>query len=201
MREAHRPPQFAQRAPALLCFLHGFGEAAPLALQPALTLHGPLSPGNPAEARESMIVLAPQLPAAGDTWHLYADAVRELAQAVAHDNACDPARLYLTGFSYGGNGVFDLALAQSQLWAACWAVDPTRVPPRRIPAPVFVSIGNCARGQLDLYIERLGLAPATDRPHGAHLWKDEGLDHVATAASAYRDPAIYRWLKNQRRAP
>jgi len=139
-----RPAQgLSQRAPALLCFLHGFGEAAPLELETALTLHGPLRTGNPEDViTRMMVVVAPQLPAAGDTWQRYADGVREIAQSVAERNACDPTRLYLTGFSYGGNGVFDLALAQPDLWAAFWPVDPTRVPPRKIPAPVFLSLGR-----------------------------------------------------------
>ncbi|HET7363635.1 MAG TPA: prolyl oligopeptidase family serine peptidase [Burkholderiales bacterium] len=74
--------------------------------------------------RREFIVLAPQLPRAGDLWHRYADDVRALVADVCAKQAVDAARLYLTGFSYGGNGVFDLGLAQPDLWAALWAVDP-----------------------------------------------------------------------------
>ena len=47
---------------------------------------------------------APQLPLAGDHWYLHADAVAELVARVGEDEQADPARLYLTGFSFGGNG-------------------------------------------------------------------------------------------------
>ena len=38
--------------------------------------------------------------------------MRELVQLLRREHALDEARIYLTGFSYGGNGVFDLALAR-----------------------------------------------------------------------------------------
>jgi predicted peptidase len=212
MREARPTPASLQRPPPLLCFLHGLGEAAPLEIQTAMSLHGPLREGNPEDMIDRMVVLAPQLPEAGDHWHRYADAVRGLVLSMTDRGGCDPARLYLTGFSYGGNGAFDLAIAHPELWAAFWAVDPTRVPVQEIRAPVFVSFGDIARAQAQLYIKRLGLAPSNSDAAfaedvtvearaglGTHLWKDDGLDHVATARSAYRDAAIYRWLLNQRR--
>ena len=52
--------------------------------------------------------------------------MREVIAAVCAQRAVDTGRLYLTGFSYGANDVFDLALAQPDLWAALSAVDPTR---------------------------------------------------------------------------
>ena len=55
--------------------------------------------------------MAPQLPIAGDHWREQADAVAALVDAVTVERGADAARTYLTGFSFGGNGVFDLALA------------------------------------------------------------------------------------------
>jgi hypothetical protein len=49
------------------------------------------------------------------------------------------------------------------------------------------------------FIERLGLAPATDPP-GDRVYVDQGMDHVGTAALAYKDARIYRWLV-ERRSP
>src|ERR671937_1806994 len=111
-----------QRAPLpLLCFLHGYGEAAPLPLEKAMCLHGPLNARSASIATSDFVVLAPQLPRAGDIWHRYADDVSDAVRDVCARHAVDKERLYLTGFSYAGNGVFDLALEQPDLWVALWA--------------------------------------------------------------------------------
>ena len=135
--------------------MHGYGNA-----------HSALA------ARRDFIVLAPQLPRAGDLWLRYADDVREVLAEVCAGHAVDEARMYLTGFSRGGNGVFDLALTQPDLWAALWAVDPTRVP-REAPArPLWLSVG-----EVDKWI-----------------WADDGKDHVGSARAAYGDERVYSWL-------
>ena len=67
------PPGAAGAGPRpVLCFLHGYDEGAPMEIHRALTLHGPLRPGNPPVVRERFIVVAPQLPLRGDLWHRYA---------------------------------------------------------------------------------------------------------------------------------
>src|SRR3954468_16051834 len=62
----------------LLCFLHGYGEAAPMAIDRALRRHRPLAASAAALARREFIILAPQLPIAGDLWGRHADRVRTL---------------------------------------------------------------------------------------------------------------------------
>jgi hypothetical protein len=178
----------------LLCFLHGYDEAAPVDVVEGVTRHGPLRPGSAARARSDFIVVAPQLPSAGDVWHRYADAVREIVDGVLELAGGDPARAYLTGFSFGGNGVFDLALAQPDRWAALWAVDPTRVPRADAGRPAWLSIGSAARHQTDGFVAALGLRSAVDRTDGDRLYLDEQQDHVGSATRAYRDERIYRWL-------
>ena len=178
----------------LLCFLHGYDEAAPIDIVEGVTRHGPLRPGSAARARSDFIVVAPQLPRAGDVWHRYADAVAEIVDGVMELAGGDPARAYLTGFSYGGNGVFDLALAQPDRWAALWAVDPTRVPRAGVGRPVWLSIGNAARYQTDDFVATLGLRSAADGIEGDRIYLDERQDHVGSATRAYRDERIYRWL-------
>jgi predicted peptidase len=179
----------------LLCFLHGYDEGAPVDIIDALTRHGPLREGNPREWIDRFVIVAPQLPVRGDLWRRYAAAVREIVLAEAWRYRCDVTRLYLTGFSFGANGVFDLALEQPDLWSAAWAVDPTRVPPRALEIPVWVSIGQASRHQASAFVRRLGLAEAmqgTDR-----IWIDEGADHVGTARRAYRNLRAYEWLLRQ----
>jgi pimeloyl-ACP methyl ester carboxylesterase len=178
----------------LLCFLHGYAEAAPMDIREALTLHGPLNPANPQRVTETFIVIAPQLPFPGDRWFRYADEVMAIAEAVREREGGDATRTYLSGFSFGGNGVFDLALLQPDSWAALWAVDPTRVPKSDLHAPVWLSLGEVSRQSRDDFIGALHLEPAGKDLGGDRLYLDEGYNHVGSAASAYRDERIYSWL-------
>lgn len=178
----------------LLCFLHGRDEAAPADPLDALTRFGPLSPGAPAEWVNRFLVVAPQLPRAGDLWHEQAQAVRSLVLRLQAEYGTDPARRYLTGFSYGGNGVFDLALEQPGFWAALWAVDPTRHPRRPLAEPVWLSIGPCVRLHEQAFIASLQSQPAGNDRLASRIHLDEGDDHTGCAERAYADARIYGWL-------
>ena len=183
----------------LLCFLHGHDEAAPMAIDRALTLHGPLRAESLPRTQDRFIIVAPQLRVAGDHWHRYAEAVRQIVLAVQATHGGDPRRTYLTGFSFGGNGVLDLARAQPELWAALWAVDPTRVPPPGLAQPLWLSIGEVARPRRAGFIHTLGLRDADATASGDRLYTDHGEDHVGSATSAYQDERIYAWLLARRR--
>ncbi|AKJ29383.1 alpha/beta hydrolase-fold protein [Caldimonas brevitalea] len=184
----------AGRRHPLLCFLHGYDEGAPMPLRQALTLHGPLAAASAAVARSDFIVMAPQLPTRGDHWWRHGDAVRELLARVQQQHGADPRRTYLTGFSFGGNGVFDLALQQPGVWAALWAVDPTRVPRRDPGLPVWLSSGEISRHQQRAFVQRLDLVAPQEGAAGARIYVDQGQDHVGTARLAYQNDRIYRWL-------
>lgn len=175
----------------LLVFLHGYDEGAPTPLEEGLTRHGPLRNGNPPGVRERFMILAPQLPVSGDVWHRYADDVQALVTTTCDRLGGDRRRAYLTGFSFGGNGVFDLALLQKELWAALWAVDPTRVPRQPIAAPVWLSAGEVTRYQERAFTEALHLG---NSPKTRRVYDDRGDDHVGAARRAYADEAIYDWL-------
>lgn len=177
----------------VLCFLHGLDEGPPSDIYSGITAHGPLRPGSSALATSEFIVVAPQLPARGDLWRFHTDAVCEMVAWLHSTYDADRNRTYLTGFSFGGNGVFDVALHAPALWAALWPVDPTRVPESDPGLPVWFSSGEASRRNADRFMERLRLqshgTPADDR-----IYQDEGLDHVGTATSAYRCDYIYEWL-------
>jgi len=199
------PPRL-ERGAALLCFLHGRGEAQPLDTITAMTMHGPLNVDSAIDAdglAMPFVVVAPQLPIAGDHWHEQADRVLDLVRQIEACYATDPARRYLTGFSFGGNGVFDFAHRQPGDWAALWPVDPTRIPEPDLVAPLWLSIGSSARPVMASTTARLGstaLVPqATEALAGStrvHL--DQGEGHVETAQKAYADVRIYRWLWRHR---
>ncbi len=131
----------ADQSPPLLCFLNGYGEGPPLDIFNALRRHGPVRSLNPSTYKDRFVIVGPQLPVRGDLWNRYADTVRQIVLDEAKRFACDLRRLYLTGFSFGRNGVFDLSLAQTGTWAALWPVDLTRVPTKSITIPIWLSLG------------------------------------------------------------
>ncbi|HST61211.1 MAG TPA: hypothetical protein VLK84_21085 [Longimicrobium sp.] len=175
----------------LLCFLHGYDEGAPLPIHQGLTRHGPLAPSASARATAEFVVVAAQMPARGDLWHRHAAGVREIVRQVQAEHGADADRTFLTGFSFGGNGVFDLA--REGPWAALWPVDPTRVPPADPGLPVWLSSGEISRRAERAFIQRLRLEPPAGEP-GDRVYVDEGHDHVGTARLAYGDDRIYTWL-------
>ena len=182
----------------VLCFLHGYDEGAPAQIEEALTRHGPLKPGNPSILLESFIVVAPQMPVRGDLWQLHADQVLEIVAQVRRRCGGDPCRTYLTGFSFGANGVFDLVLHQPEEWAALWAVDPTRVPVCDSGHPIWLSIGILARSRTNDFRTTLKLNAFQKNSEQDRILMDEGADHVGSATLAYRDERIYSWLLSKR---
>jgi predicted peptidase len=183
-----------------ICFLHGYGEAADrLPIDDALTRHGPLKSCNPKRVIDDFIIIAPQLPIAGDNWHKFPEVVKHIVSSVRKEFNGDSHRTYLTGFSYGGNGVIDLASTQQNFWAAYWPVDPPKVAPKDLGKPVWLSVGSAARRGTAEQIRKLNLEEPKIKfldQYGVYL--DEGLDHVGSAKSAYSDPRIYEWLLTKR---
>ena len=160
----------------------------------ALTRHGPLRSLKPSTYKDRFVILAPQLPVRGDLWYRHADTVRQIVLDEAKNFACDLRRLYLTGFSFGGNGVFDLSFGQTAMWAALWPVDPTRVPTEAITIPIWLSLGEISRLQARSFIHKLALESAETTSVADRVWSDAGEDHVGTATQAYKDERVYRWL-------
>lgn len=182
----------------VLCFLHGYDEAAPLPIEQGVRRHGPLSPTAAAVATTLFMVVAPQLPQRGDLWYRYADAVKSIVQGVQAERGGDPERTYLTGFSFGANGVFDLALSQPEIWRALWPVDPTRVPKEVPEPPVWLASGEISRRNAQAFTDRLRLSHVAGGEPSDRVYVDYDLDHVGTAARAYGDERIYRWLLEHR---
>jgi hypothetical protein len=178
-------------------FLHGLDEAAPLAIESALTRHGPLRAESRALVVDRFVVIAPQLPIAGDRWIEQREPLGRIAASIDRFGG-DRARLFLAGFSYGGNGVLDVALAMPEPWAALWAVDPTRPPSSPPGRPLWLSIGGLARRRRDEFLGATGARAIADDdafvPQDVNVALDQGEDHVGCATSAFSDGRIYAWL-------
>ena len=199
LRALLRLPTTADSSPRpLLCFLHGHGEAAPLDIEAALTLHGPLHAQAPRDWLDRFIVLAPQLPVPGDIWHLHAAEVVALADRVAKQHGSATAPRYLSGFSFGGNGVFDLAMRHAEAWNALWSVDPTRPPDPAMRQPTWLSAGDRVRRKQAEFFTKLRSKPASDSERvdqmGDRVHLDQGHDHIESSHVAFADRRIYEWL-------
>ncbi len=186
----------------VLCFLHGYDEGAPVPIRKGLARHGPLKSSSSPVAVSEFIVVAPQLPFRGDLWHSYVLEVSAILEGIRKDHYGDESRFYLTGFSFGGNGVFDLAAQKPDFWAALWAVDPTRIPRKDPGRPVWLSSGQASRRQERGFVRRLGLkSPGKELLSEYRIYEDQGVDRVATATLAYSNDLIYEWLLAKRLHP
>jgi predicted peptidase len=186
----------------LLVFLHGYDEGSPTSLLDGATRHGPLSRSADlaVEPGHDFIILAPQLPHCGDSWLRHARDVRAVIEEVLERHPADRSRVYVTGFSFGGNGVLDLAPRLTDCAAALWAVDPTRVPSLDTALPLWLSAGQLTRRQEHSFVRALQLRSVEDASAADRIYVDEGHDHVGTATSAYSDRRIYDWLLARRRS-
>lgn len=108
--------------PAIL-FLHGGGEVGTDGLKPTEVGLGPAVRAR--EATFPFLVVFPQAtarsPVSFACWYpSQPDGARALAilEQVQRDYRIDPRRVYLTGISVGGNGVWHLAAAYPDRWAA-----------------------------------------------------------------------------------
>jgi poly(3-hydroxybutyrate) depolymerase len=200
LRAVLRLPAAPSTSPRpLLCFLHGHGEAAPMDIEAALTLHGPLHPQAPRDRLDRFIVLAPQLPIAGDIWHRHADDLLALVERVTTQHGSAHSPRYLCGFSFGGNGVFDLAMLQPEAWSALWSVDPTRPPDPAMTQPTWLSIGDRVRRREAEFFANLRSKPADDGLEADRVHLDQHQDHVESARLAFADSRIYDWLLSRER--
>lgn len=184
-----------------LVFLHGNGEAAPKPIEQALTLWGPLRPGNPAIASEKFLVVAPQLPARskGDHWGSHAGDIQEIVDTIVARGEADPKRLYLTGFSYGANGVFRVVGQQKNRWAAIWPVDPPGMFPSYFGRPIWLWYGSQFWNANETNRATLNLAAVNEdvAKSSALYTANPALAHTPIAVAAYGEARVYEWLLQQ----
>ena len=116
-----KPPRGKQRKWPLLLFLHGSGErGSDLEL---VKRHGPPKLIEQGKGFE-FVVVSPQCPA-GEDWST--DMLNALLDEIIATYSVDENHIYATGLSMGGTGVWDLAIAFPDRFAAiapvCGKVD------------------------------------------------------------------------------
>jgi predicted peptidase len=195
----------------ILCFLHGAGEAAinqgthskepfPQFIDKLFAHRSPPWQASEMKAHANrFLVISPQLEGRR-RWEL-SDAgwVDDLVYDTLRYHRGDRGRLILTGFSYGGEGVFQLASASALAWRTLWAVDPAlqRVPPLpEAGVRVWVHYGNDQPGktEMEAFAANLGLQKWTGAPNARRVVTKLDADHPGTCAAAYAEAHVYEWL-------
>ena len=178
----------------LVLFLHGAGErGTDNAAQLTQGVGAFLTP----EAMREMpcVLVAPQCPVEG--W--WSGEMLENALALAEQSAleyrCDPGRLYITGLSMGGQGVWKSLALKPFLFAAavvvCGRADPaTAASIAHVPVRVFHGGADqvVPVEQSRAMVEALRLAGAD-----VGYTEYDGVDH-GSWVPAYNDIATRRWL-------
>jgi predicted peptidase len=185
----------AERWPLVL-FLHGAGERGADLRQVAV--HGPPREVEAGRAFPFVLV-SPQQPP-GRRWS--ADTLAALLDDVVARYRVDPDRIYLTGLSMGGQGVYRLATAQPERFAAIAPVCGWSLPDRA-----------CALASLPTWIFH-GMRDDVIRP-----WNSTAMFDAMRACGAtevgltlypdanhnswertYANPDVYDWLLSHTRA-
>ncbi len=183
----------------MLVFLHGSTEAgknAEIVKRQALPK---LLEGNP---DFPFVVLSPQAPSAGG-WGYSTKALAGLLDEVLTTYHVDADRVSLTGWSMGGYGVWWMAKAMPDRFAALVPVSGGYIynakqlcPVSKIPTWVFhgKKDRNVQFFQSDIVVKALkacGGSPVFT------VYDDA--EHYSAVDRAYKDPALYTWLLEQKR--
>ena len=200
------PPVAVGRHPRqqhpVLCFLHGRGEAVAGGNPDGIAAHG--SPAwhaqNGSALTEPFLIVCPQHRDVG-RWD-DADAAKfhlVLDKIIAEYNG-DPGKVFLTGFSLGGDAVFWFtSYPRGNRFERLWAVDPAIRPDTPIPPPgrpVLLHHGDRMRDPVTSFQKRAGLLnwPTGGAPAKGRFVCDLDLPHVETCRDAYGDQRAYDWL-------
>lgn len=191
----------AQERWPLLLFLHGAGERGnDLEL---VKMHGP--PRLLKEGKEfPFLVVSPQCPETGD-WkvnHWRPETLLALLDQIVARYKVDSDRVYVTGLSMGGFGVWALAAQAPERLAAivpiCGGGDPAWAARlARLPIWAF-------HGAQDSVVPLAGSQRMIDavRSQGGEVKFTiyPGVDHDSWTET-YANPKLYEWLLQQRRPP
>ena len=203
---------------SVILYLHGAGERGTDGVRQKEIGLGPALRKHPRPA----IVVYPQLPPGAQWLGEHADAaMQQLDEAIAqHDG--DRRRVYLTGISLGGYGVWHLALAHPTRFAAlvpvCGGIVPAgsatsvRQSPLTAGASDPYAVTAYALRDIPIWMfhgaddpviepgESRRMHEALLREHASDVryTEYEGVGHNSWTR-AYAEPALWQWLLAQRR--
>jgi predicted peptidase len=206
----------------LLLFLHGSGESGTDVQRVAV--NGPpklLRPGaalSPAEAAaaqilaENFIVVSPQCSDEGVAWE--DDQLLALVDDVLARYRVDPDRVYVTGLSMGGYGVWSLALRHADRFAAVAPISGGANWLDALDAQDGTAPHAAALRQLGIWIfhgAKDDVVPVSEATRLADCLVKGGAKDVKLSINpdrghdvwndVYADPKFYAWLLQHIRAP
>ena len=185
----------------LMVFLHGMGERGDNLA--ALRVHGlPKVLENGMSL--PMFVVSPQCPRT-TTWSDIPEVIAELIESLCKKYPVDPGRIYLTGLSMGGFGVWKLLVEYPGLFAAaapiCGGLMEAHYQPSILEKIVDIPVWNF-HGDVD------SVVPVTSsdflveklREFGGKIryTRYPGVDHDSWTAT-YDNKALYRWFLSKSR--
>jgi predicted esterase len=186
----------------VLCFLHGRGEALSGGNPDGVAAHG--SPAWHAQTGSALtapfLVVCPQRRDIGRWDEADAAKFHLVLDKIIADHNGHADKIFLTGFSLGGDAVFWFAsYPRGGRFRRLWAVDPALQSGSPVPPPgrpVLLHYGSAMQHLVGEFKERAGLVNCPDRTMltGDRLICDLRLDHVATCRTAYGEEAPYKWL-------
>ncbi len=213
---AGKPPE--EGWPVLL-FLHGYGECGEDIEK--VKVHGPPKLTDKFEQLANCVIVSPQCPK--DSWWRV-DALKALMdELLAGRTDVNPNRLYVTGLSMGGYGIWSyLARYPDDFVAAipiCGGGDPLQLPKNKPPEKVGIENEFDPEGlkrAKDIPIwtfhgSQDSAVPIAESEHLVELLHKagsksvmfttyEGVGHVGAWEKAYSNPDVWKWLFSQSRS-
>ncbi|GIQ69665.1 hypothetical protein XYCOK13_24890 [Xylanibacillus composti] len=152
------------------------------------------------EAAYRYAVVAPQCPA-DLMWPDIRQSTLSILDAVIKKHAIDKGRVFLTGFSMGGNGVWDLAAKTNGIFAAAapiagWYNKDEAVHLTSIPIWAF----HCEEDDVVPITETESMVQAlTDHKGSPRFTRYQGFGHQHSVMyETYSNPALYTWFERNR---
>jgi poly(3-hydroxybutyrate) depolymerase len=200
----------------LLLFLHGYGECGDDIRR--VKTHGPPKLVAGSEALSRCVLVSPQCPR--DSWWRV-EALKALIEEVIEDRGdVDRSRLYVTGLSMGGYGVWSFISRYPDYFAAaipiCGGGDPFRLPANLPPAksgvanefnpdglkrakalPVWTFHGDSDRSVPILETRMLVRILKDAGSRSIRFTACPNTGHVGAWRKAYGDPEVWEWLFSQ----
>ncbi len=200
----------------LLLFLHGYGECGN-DLQ-KVKKHGPPKLIQQIPPLQGCVVISPQCPS--DSWWRV-EALHALVEEVISGRGdIDRNRLYVTGLSMGGYGIWSFLSHHPDYFAAaipiCGGGDPFRLPANRPPEKTgitneFLPEGLRQAAEVAIWTfhgSKDASVPPLESERMIQLLREAGnpqtrltvypgLGHVGAWERAYLDPMVWEWLFRQ----
>ena len=201
----------------LLLFLHGYGECGEDIQQ--VKKHGPPKLVERFDELSRCVIVSPQCPR-NSWWRV--DALKALVEEVIEQRGdIDRRRIYVTGLSMGGYGIWSFISHHPDYFAAavpiCGGGDPFRLPANRPPVksgiknefdpdglklarnlPVWTfhgtRDGSVPIKETEMLVNVLKQAGSRDVRFTAY----EGAGHVQAWEKAYENPEVWKWMFSKR---